>query len=242
MFRRLMFALISCALTCTALEAAPPWKRAYRAQRDMMRAQLELQQANCNAPNAVYQQQKRILRQNEKILLQEYRLGRAAYGPSSPGHPRPVIVVSPNGMYRTVTTVSTRSNAAVSKPTRTLGQPTIRQTQQANVFTNRQRTTVPSVTQATPARRVTGYSVTAVRPLSDSGSTVITEERVTNPAPMLRIQPPTVVSSKSVQGAEELPELVPTPMAQQSPAELASSADGEPQPTPARRQQSTEQE
>ena len=89
--------LIATLLGSAAVYAAPPWKQAYRAHREVMRANLEVHQQRCNYPPVVYQAQKRQLRQYERHLWHAYRTaGQPPLLPQVPGTPlRPWIGVRP---------------------------------------------------------------------------------------------------------------------------------------------------
>ena len=65
--------LLLVLLSCSPSDAAPPWKRAFRAHRDLLRANFQLQQANCSYPPKMEQWQKRQLKQYEQQLKQTYR-------------------------------------------------------------------------------------------------------------------------------------------------------------------------
>ena len=89
--------VIAMLLGPVALDAAPPWKQAYRAHRGIVRAQLEVQQQHCNYPPVVYQAQKRQLRQYERQLWHAYRAaGQPALLPQLPATPvRPWVGIRP---------------------------------------------------------------------------------------------------------------------------------------------------
>lgn len=216
-------------LCCSTLEAAPPWQRAYRAHRDMVRANLEHQQASGMYPRQVYQQQKRLLRQDEKYLRQAYR---STYG-------QPGCYYLPgtlNANYYT-TSPDARQRVVVAAA-RVSTQPV--QVSPAMVYNSAQVPSAPA-RHAQPIRQHASAAHRAQPPVRPSmvKSAPITGDLFSTQVVEAITAAPAVVSTNAdaapAATVELLPELVPTPVETRQPTTVVPVSDDGPQPTPAKR-------